>query len=435
LILRKKDQESYVFLHRTNTLLDDFILFFCRRVGEHLEKTKGSLSVYMIKPLSADEMANESAKAVDLDLCRDLYLLFGAEEYIGAKLGAHSHFKTFAATTLREKNLTLFLKNKKDFNFQPIKEWVASFRSPDIKRSPSYSGNIRVLLAMINKFYYSMDLYKWVFYALQNVKETRITPAELGSKYNFKVHSLENLKSLCSAEEARALSGWFASEEANQLQSFTRTVFSEHKYYLLFQLQQASNAFDHKMSKAIIRCLYIRNKHRSTLQARKRQEASRSAGHKAIAQPIIPKVTFKEVIQEVAKNPSDLYASCPLIIVGGVHRPELNLESWISITQSLLDFDKSTLTWRLKGHVRLNRADNDSTLGLNPFLLQEAGVGISDLQIGDLKDKVTRQTQVESAERRLHEESTSRVDTGKGTNVAGLPKSSTKGGGSKKKGY
>jgi hypothetical protein len=386
LFLNKFSSErNYIFIHRTGTILDSIIKFIGQKINELCETSGGQLHFYEINPVRNDEQVSIKLQGDDRAFCKDVWLLVRDPQPTNAKLGAHSQFQNLLTDVYKPRNLNFFINNKKDYNYQPVKSW--SDRQDWIvpQSNPSYCNNMRVFLALFNKLYFELGFHMNTFYAIQ-ASNKKIKPEEIGTQYQFRCHNLAILRKCINADEASALSDWFSSEEAGELEDLTKKVFSQHQYFRLGELLEASNKWDHLVPKSIIKTLYVRNKSRSQLQARKRSEIQqKSKKSKKDSTIVVPTVEYTEVFASMITDSAVRAYTNPCIIVAGLRHPNLSLEQWVTIISQCFECDLEFKIWKLRSGASLKGTDLiNPVLKFNIELLRTANIKLSDAQSRDI---------------------------------------------------
>jgi len=344
-----KDKDVFISLFETGTILDRTIFSFLKILErKNIDNGGNPFTVRQINKDPKDLYKEDEIGQLILNLSRDILLLLGAENPNEAKLGNWSSLKGAFVEIFRPKLLNYFLKGEKDSDFSPIPKWLESMKEVILRKDPykKIKSNIRVLLSLVNHFFFR-DLTMNFFYAFQAVKETRFTAEEICGKHQFKVHNVEILKNLVQPSEKASLLFWLESEEAHKLKSLTREVFTNNKYFLLQDLKQASDHFDKKVSKVVIKTLYKRNATRSAL-AQKKRELIRAKGQKGTVQANETSVSLDEVITELVRIKEPVWM-CPYIIdLATRNGLTITFEVAINICNESFSFDTLSRRWILK---------------------------------------------------------------------------------------
>jgi len=351
-------------------LIESLIMKLEENIYSHYPE--GQLDIFRI-PVDEAEKPKDEIGDFDTNLCKDFYNIFMEADPKDSKCSHYSHGKTLLAN-LRARIISFCLEGKKNINFVPFTEWLGKVREPGVfSRYPKYKENIRVFFSLINRHFFEICFMN-SYYAMQSEEDLKLTADQVNSTYGFKVHSVTVLTEVLAPQEKGWLSGWLNSNEANQLIELTRQVFSERKYYLLQDLREASNAFDKKVGKGLIRVLYSRNKVRSQLQFAKRAEAMRNVGDQKRANKVrIPRTSCEEVLRALRQR-GENWLTCGVIVNLGSVYHGLTFEALKLLYDTLMTYHNDTDTYSLRNNVILS----------DHAILREHGIGAGDLRSAGL---------------------------------------------------
>jgi hypothetical protein len=268
-----------------------------------------------VRPRPAGSPGIDDIKDELDNISKDLYLWLGRDENL-AKLGANSSLCSSLWTDwVVHKILTFLLKGKKDRDFKAVKSALSGLRGAGWVSRKNFVGNLRVIFGIINKFFF--EAFMNISYAAMQNSTSKLTPAKINGELGYKSHNIEVLTRCLTAEERLVLTPWLTSKEAQDLKDLTKQVFSDKKFKLLPRLTEASNAWDKCVSKALIKLLYKRNRERSNLQSRVREEAQRRAKASGLKPKdvVVRQITYDEVKRSFIEKKDYLPISTPLLEV------------------------------------------------------------------------------------------------------------------------
>jgi hypothetical protein len=361
------DKESIVIYHQTGTALDEIIKLvvrevncwissegiaslnrrrvadaIARRISAPAPLAPGKLKLF-VKAAPEGDVVSPTLKSELEDITKDLYLWIGREDQ-KCKLGANSALlKNLWKPYVIHKIETFLLKGRKDRNFSAIKTALSELRGASWVQRSNFVGNLRVIFGIINKYFFEVFFDK-SYSAMQN-SPMKLTPARINGELGFKSHNVEVLARCLTSEEKLILDPWLNSDKAKNLRLLTKQVFSEYKFKLLQDLQVASNLWDKDVSKAVIKILYLRNRERSTLQTREREQAQKNRrGPASSAKPDVRQITYVEVRKSFIDK-KDYLPICTPLLEMCYKTPDLDFERALSFGKRAIEYVPNSDLW------------------------------------------------------------------------------------------
>jgi hypothetical protein len=365
---RTIDKESIVLFDQTGSPLDEIIRLIVRKVNSWISNegikalndrrelnalkrgvpkpadlAPGKLRLYF-RPAAEADLNPLNLREELANISKDLYLWLGRDES-NAKLGENSALcKNLWKDWVVHKIQTFLLRGKKARDFSAVKTALSGLRSAGWAERKNYVNNLRVIFGIINKYFFEAFMNQ-SYSAMQN-SNFKLTAAKINGELGFKSHNIEVLTRCLTSDERLILTPWLTSKEAQALRTLTKQVFSEGKFRLLPKLGEASNAWDKSVSKAVIKILYKRNRERSLLQSREREESQRRARASGVrtSAAAVRQIAYDEVKKSFVDKKDYLPICTPLLEVC-YKTPSLDFERAISFGNRAFSYFPPTDLW------------------------------------------------------------------------------------------